>query len=176
MNLTEDLHQRRGRMMSEERCWTSGSVAGNTSLSELFYNLATSSTVMATCVKLHSSNKIGATLAVRLDCSPPTKANRVESPASSLRILASGNRAGRCGWSAGFLGDLPFPPPLHSGAAPCLTSPSSALKTSLLKATQISSLTRSNDIFNIFVHIYALYIQKGKGVSEEIREALNRRT
>ncbi|KAJ8872319.1 hypothetical protein PR048_025923 [Dryococelus australis] len=28
------------------------------------------------------------------------------------------NRAGRCQWSAGFLGDLPFPPPFHSGAAP----------------------------------------------------------
>ncbi|KAJ8887445.1 hypothetical protein PR048_013660 [Dryococelus australis] len=29
------------------------------------------------------------------------------------------NHAGRCRWSAGFLGDLPFPAPLHSGAAPC---------------------------------------------------------
>ncbi|KAJ8894562.1 hypothetical protein PR048_007219 [Dryococelus australis] len=28
------------------------------------------------------------------------------------------NRFGQCRWSAGFLGDLPFPPPLHSGAAP----------------------------------------------------------
>ncbi|KAJ8881069.1 hypothetical protein PR048_017542 [Dryococelus australis] len=34
------------------------------------------------------------------------------------RIFAFGNRAGRCRWSAGFLGDLPFPPPLHSGAFP----------------------------------------------------------
>ncbi|KAJ8888068.1 hypothetical protein PR048_007554 [Dryococelus australis] len=33
-------------------------------------------------------------------------------------IFASGNRAGRCRWSAGSLGYLPFPPPLHSGAAP----------------------------------------------------------
>ncbi|KAJ8893400.1 hypothetical protein PR048_005991 [Dryococelus australis] len=55
-----------------------------------------------------------------------------------------GNLAGRCLWSAGFLGDLPFTPPLHSGAAPySLQSPSSALKTSLLRATQISSLTHS---------------------------------
>ncbi|KAJ8867546.1 hypothetical protein PR048_031348 [Dryococelus australis] len=47
------------------------------------------------------------------------------------RIFASGNHAGRCRWSAGFLGDLPFPPPLHSGAAPYyFNSPSSALKTS----------------------------------------------
>ncbi|KAJ8878000.1 hypothetical protein PR048_022463 [Dryococelus australis] len=52
-----------------------------------------------------------------------------------------GNRPGRCRWSAGFLGDLPFPPPLHSGAAPySLQSPASALKTSLLRAAQISSL------------------------------------
>ncbi|KAJ8889272.1 hypothetical protein PR048_008770 [Dryococelus australis] len=34
-------------------------------------------------------------------------------------VSAQWNRAGRCRWSAGFLGDLPFPPPLHSGAAPC---------------------------------------------------------
>ncbi|KAJ8867520.1 hypothetical protein PR048_031322 [Dryococelus australis] len=45
---------------------------------------------------------------------PPTKAIRVQSPAGSLRILACGNRAGRCRWSVGFLGDLPFlPPPLQ---------------------------------------------------------------
>ncbi|KAJ8871810.1 hypothetical protein PR048_028150 [Dryococelus australis] len=44
--------------------------------------------------------------------SHPTRANRVQSPAGSLRIFASGNRDGRCRWSAGFL------PPLHSGAAP----------------------------------------------------------
>ncbi|KAJ8865711.1 hypothetical protein PR048_033231 [Dryococelus australis] len=44
----------------------------------------------------------------------------------------------------GFSRDLPFPPPLHSGAAPYSPqSPSSALKTSLLRAAQISSLTHS---------------------------------
>ncbi|KAJ8874640.1 hypothetical protein PR048_025506 [Dryococelus australis] len=31
--------------------------------------------------------------------------------------FACGNRAGRWRWPAGFLGDLPFPPPLHSDAA-----------------------------------------------------------
>ncbi|KAJ8881411.1 hypothetical protein PR048_017892 [Dryococelus australis] len=51
-------------------------------------------------------------------CLPPTKANRVQSPAGSLWILASGNRAGRCRWLVGFLEELPFLPPLHSGAAP----------------------------------------------------------
>ncbi|KAJ8880825.1 hypothetical protein PR048_017296 [Dryococelus australis] len=40
-----------------------------------------------------------------------------------VRLLASqvgdsGSIPGRCRWSARFLGDLPFPPPLHSGAAP----------------------------------------------------------
>ncbi|KAJ8870510.1 hypothetical protein PR048_029533 [Dryococelus australis] len=50
----------------------------------------------------------------RLECSPPTKANRIQ----SLRISASENRAGRCHSSAGLLRDLPFPPPPHSGAAP----------------------------------------------------------
>ncbi|KAJ8881141.1 hypothetical protein PR048_017614 [Dryococelus australis] len=48
----------------------------------------------------------------RLDCSPPTKVNRVKSPAEPLHIFASGNRARRCRWSAGFLGDLPFSPAL----------------------------------------------------------------
>ncbi|KAJ8872092.1 hypothetical protein PR048_025693 [Dryococelus australis] len=48
--------------------------------------------------------------------------------------FASGNRAGRCRWSAGVLGDLPLPPPLHSGAAPySLGSPSLALKTTMLR-------------------------------------------
>ncbi|KAJ8888241.1 hypothetical protein PR048_007728 [Dryococelus australis] len=65
----------------------------------------------------------GTTVAERLARSPPTKANRV---------FASRNRAGRCRWSAGFLGDLPFTPPIHSGAAPySFLLPSSALKTSL---------------------------------------------
>ncbi|KAJ8881884.1 hypothetical protein PR048_018370 [Dryococelus australis] len=41
--------------------------------------------------------------------------NRVQSP---LRIFASGSCAGRCRWSADFLGGLPFPTPLHSGADP----------------------------------------------------------
>ncbi|KAJ8894894.1 hypothetical protein PR048_000201 [Dryococelus australis] len=47
-----------------------------------------------------------------------------------------------CRWSADFLGDIPFPPTLHSYAAPYSSqSPSSAPKTSMLRAAQISSLT-----------------------------------
>ncbi|KAJ8866515.1 hypothetical protein PR048_032358 [Dryococelus australis] len=61
-------------------------------------------------------------------------------PGSILgRIFASGNCAGKCHWLAGFLGDFPFPPTLHSGALHShLISLSSALKTSLLRAVQIS--------------------------------------
>ncbi|KAJ8897705.1 hypothetical protein PR048_003055 [Dryococelus australis] len=55
-----------------------------------------------------------AVVSQRLDCSPP-KTYRVQSPAGSLWVFASRNRAGRCRWYAGFLGDIPFPPPLHSG-------------------------------------------------------------
>ncbi|KAJ8867859.1 hypothetical protein PR048_031664 [Dryococelus australis] len=63
-------------------------------------------------------------------------------PGGGHRIFASGNRAGRCRRSTGFLGDLPFPLPLHSGATSySFQSPSSALKTSMLRAAQISSFT-----------------------------------
>ncbi|KAJ8894162.1 hypothetical protein PR048_006772 [Dryococelus australis] len=43
-------------------------------------------------------------------CSPPTE--------GSLADIRTGNRAGRCHRSAGFLGDLPFPLPFQSGAVP----------------------------------------------------------
>ncbi|KAJ8897778.1 hypothetical protein PR048_003128 [Dryococelus australis] len=66
--------------------------------------------------KISSSQKT--TVAERLVCSPPTKAIRVQSPVGSLRISACGNRERQCRWSAGFLGDLPFSPPFHSGVAP----------------------------------------------------------
>ncbi|KAJ8866678.1 hypothetical protein PR048_032539 [Dryococelus australis] len=39
------------------------------------------------------------------------------------RVFARGNRAGPRRWSEGFLGDLQFPPPLHSGAAAAQSSP-----------------------------------------------------
>ncbi|KAJ8870894.1 hypothetical protein PR048_027195 [Dryococelus australis] len=89
----------------------------------------------------------GATVAERLACSPPTKAIRVQSPAGLLLIFACGNRAGRCRWSAGFfLGDLAFPPPLHSGFAPFSSqSPSSVLQISVLRSIQISSLFSTLD-------------------------------
>ncbi|KAJ8883147.1 hypothetical protein PR048_014987 [Dryococelus australis] len=58
----------------------------------------------------------------RLDCSPPTKANRVQGPAGSLRIFASGNRAGRCRWLTDLLGDLPFHSALTFRRSSILTS------------------------------------------------------
>ncbi|KAJ8882834.1 hypothetical protein PR048_014648 [Dryococelus australis] len=54
---------------------------------------------------------VGATLAEWLNCSPPTEANRAQTPAGSLGFFVSGNRAGQCSWSAGFLENLPFLPP-----------------------------------------------------------------
>ncbi|KAJ8867540.1 hypothetical protein PR048_031342 [Dryococelus australis] len=50
-------------------------------------------------------------------------ASRLSEPGSipggvAPRFSHVGNCAKRCRWSAGFLEDLPFPPPLHSGAAP----------------------------------------------------------
>ncbi|KAJ8897522.1 hypothetical protein PR048_002869 [Dryococelus australis] len=71
---------------------------------------------------------------------PPPGRTGFDYQRSRSQIFASGNRAERCRWSTGFLGDFPFPPPLHSGAAPySLQPPSSALKTSLT-AVQISPL------------------------------------
>ncbi|KAJ8881424.1 hypothetical protein PR048_017905 [Dryococelus australis] len=72
-------------------------------------------------------------LSETLDCSPPTKANQVQSPADSLRISASENLAGRCHWSESFLEDLPFPLHFNSGAAPYSTQSSSSAP--LLRAT-----------------------------------------
>ncbi|KAJ8887342.1 hypothetical protein PR048_013557 [Dryococelus australis] len=46
-----------------------------------------------------------------LHCSPPTKVNQVQSPAGSLRILACGNRAGRCRcwWDSSGISLFPAP-------------------------------------------------------------------
>ncbi|KAJ8866722.1 hypothetical protein PR048_032583 [Dryococelus australis] len=82
---------------------------------------------------------LGAMVAERLACSPPTMANRIQSPAGSpdfrmwescLTMLLVG------GFSRGSL----VPSPLHSGTAPySLQSPSSALKTSLVSGWRLLS-------------------------------------
>ncbi|KAJ8884157.1 hypothetical protein PR048_016014 [Dryococelus australis] len=83
----------------------------------------------------------GGTVAERLAYSPSTEANRVQSRPGPSRIFVCGNYAGRCRRSAGFLENLPYPPPFHSGAAPYSPqSPASALKTSLLRAAQFYPL------------------------------------
>ncbi|KAJ8867632.1 hypothetical protein PR048_031435 [Dryococelus australis] len=71
---------------------------------------------------------------LRLACSPLATRTGLNPRPGHFRSFASGNRPGRCSWSTGFLGDLPFPPPFHSGVTPYSPkSPSSTLKTSLLR-------------------------------------------
>ncbi|KAJ8882622.1 hypothetical protein PR048_014434 [Dryococelus australis] len=75
------------------------------------------------------------------DLNFPTKAIRVQFPGGSLRFFAYRNRAGRCHWLVGFLWVLPFPLPFYSDAASYSPqSPSSALKTLMLRVVLISSL------------------------------------
>ncbi|KAJ8867531.1 hypothetical protein PR048_031333 [Dryococelus australis] len=85
-----------------------------------------------------------ATVAERLARSPATEA----SPGSIPGRVTGFSQVGTvpCRWSADFLGDLPFLPPLDSGADPYSfqSSSSSAPKTSLLRAAHISSLTLSS--------------------------------
>ncbi|KAJ8876828.1 hypothetical protein PR048_021275 [Dryococelus australis] len=92
-------------------------------------------------LKRISLEKLGARVAGRLARSPPTKANRAQSPAGSpeFRKWESCRTMPLVG---GPSRRSPTSPAHHSGAAPySLQSPSSALKTSLLRAAQISSLT-----------------------------------
>ncbi|KAJ8897703.1 hypothetical protein PR048_003053 [Dryococelus australis] len=108
---------------------------------------ATSSGTMPTyehALSYCSYFKGGATVVERIACSPPTKAIRAQSPAGSIRIFACGNRAGRCRWSAGFLGDLPVSPTLSFRRCSILTSITLIGSPDLeLRAVQMSSLTRS---------------------------------
>ncbi|KAJ8866249.1 hypothetical protein PR048_032092 [Dryococelus australis] len=64
-----------------------------------------------------------------LHYSPPTKANR---------ISECGNRSERCRWPVGFLGDLPFSAPLHSGVAPY------ALRFTLIGSQALNVKSRPN--------------------------------
>ncbi|KAJ8887995.1 hypothetical protein PR048_007480 [Dryococelus australis] len=57
--------------------------------------------------------KMGAAVAERIHCSPPTKANRARSPAGATPGLSHVESV-----SDDAAGDLPFPPPLHSKATP----------------------------------------------------------
>ncbi|KAJ8866573.1 hypothetical protein PR048_032432 [Dryococelus australis] len=96
------------------------------------------STTLSTCIHVVYSPTLRK---INIARSPPTKANRDQSPAGSpdFRKWESCRTMPLIGGV--FFGDLPFLPPLHSGATPySLQTPSSALKTTLLRAAQISSL------------------------------------
>ncbi|KAJ8896595.1 hypothetical protein PR048_001939 [Dryococelus australis] len=60
----------------------------------------------------------GAVVAERLACLPPFEANGVQTPAGSLPDFRMWESCPTMPLAGGFLGDLPFPLPLHSGAAP----------------------------------------------------------
>ncbi|KAJ8896128.1 hypothetical protein PR048_001471 [Dryococelus australis] len=60
----------------------------------------------------------GAAVVQWLECHLPPRRTVFDSRRGHPPISARGNRAERCRWSAGLLGDLPLPPPTHSGAAP----------------------------------------------------------
>ncbi|KAJ8894706.1 hypothetical protein PR048_000013 [Dryococelus australis] len=62
--------------------------------------------------------QLGDAVAQRLGCSPPPRRIRFDPRSGDSRIFASGNRAGQCRWSAGFLGYLLFFPHLYSGTVP----------------------------------------------------------
>ncbi|KAJ8871564.1 hypothetical protein PR048_027890 [Dryococelus australis] len=84
-------------------------------------------------------------LAASLLASHQGEPGQSQSAVGPLPDTRCGNYAGQCRWSAGFLGDLPFLPPLHIISVLLHTHlyrPSSALKTSLLPAAQISSLAQ----------------------------------
>ncbi|KAJ8867454.1 hypothetical protein PR048_031256 [Dryococelus australis] len=84
----------------------------------------------------------------RLDCSPPTKANRVQPLAMPVPyFLMWVYHPGQYLWSAGFFSGIscfsrPFIPELHHSH---LISLSLALKTSLLRATQYSQLNSTKN-------------------------------
>ncbi|KAJ8871570.1 hypothetical protein PR048_027896 [Dryococelus australis] len=82
----------------------------------------------------------GAAVAERLVCSPPTKTNRVQSPAGSPDFRVRG-LCRTMPLAGGFYRGSPDSPALSFRRCSIPQSPSSALKTSLLRAAQISLLT-----------------------------------
>ncbi|KAJ8866778.1 hypothetical protein PR048_032639 [Dryococelus australis] len=65
-----------------------------------------------------NAENAGPPVAERLGCAPPTNAKRVQSPVGSLPDFCKQESCQAMRWSAGFLEDIPYPPPLHSGAVP----------------------------------------------------------
>ncbi|KAJ8871133.1 hypothetical protein PR048_027437 [Dryococelus australis] len=82
-------------------------------------------------------------------------ANRVQSPAGSLRIFACRNRAaGRCRWSAGFFRGSPVSPALAFRRCSILSPlhTSSDLNTSMLRAAQIFPLDKI-DVKHVYTEV-----------------------
>ncbi|KAJ8877825.1 hypothetical protein PR048_022283 [Dryococelus australis] len=96
------------------------------------------------CFTPISTHLIHSSVAEWLACSPSTMKNRVQSPTGPLVdfcMWESCQKMPLVGW---FSRGSPVSPPFHSGVAPYSSrSPSSALKTLLLRASQISSLHSS---------------------------------
>ncbi|KAJ8866987.1 hypothetical protein PR048_032849 [Dryococelus australis] len=92
-----------------------------------------------------SSHRRRGDLVVRLFVSYQGEPDGFDSQRGRSRIFASKNRGGRCRWSSCFLGVLPSPPFSFRCCFILISvpSPSSALKTLMLRAVQISSLTHS---------------------------------
>ncbi|KAJ8877593.1 hypothetical protein PR048_022048 [Dryococelus australis] len=80
----------------------------------------------------------GASVAERLACSPPTNAKRIQSPARSLPDFRMPESRRTMPLVGGPSRDIPFPPSLHSGAAPYSSqSSSSALMTSMSRTCSL---------------------------------------
>ncbi|KAJ8878725.1 hypothetical protein PR048_019311 [Dryococelus australis] len=99
------------------------------------------------------------------------------------RIFTSGNRARRCHWSLGFLRDLPFSPPLHSGTT--LFPPNFtlfgpkylAVKSSPNLSTQLYSIVivtalGSEVTFAIGSHFIRHYLHASKPIADLQRNTL----
>ncbi|KAJ8869750.1 hypothetical protein PR048_028758 [Dryococelus australis] len=85
-------------------------------------------------------------------------------------------RSGRCRWSASFLGDLPLPSPFHSGAVPYSPqSPSSVLKTSMLRAAEISSPTHYDMFIDSYRFVESVCIIPFKLISLPVGDSLSGR-
>ncbi|KAJ8871970.1 hypothetical protein PR048_028310 [Dryococelus australis] len=91
-----------------------------------------------TCSRRVAGSRPGASDAAdaQFDCrAGNSSTNRLFSiKAIGVRSRAGPPRVGRCLWLAGFLRGLPLPPPMHSGTAPYIIHPTSALKTIAIKS------------------------------------------
>ncbi|KAJ8885685.1 hypothetical protein PR048_011883 [Dryococelus australis] len=96
--------------------------------------------------RAHSNGRVevGTAVAELLECSPPTKANRVQSPAGPPSNFCMSESFRTMPLVEGFCRGSPISPALSFRRCSILTStPSSALMTSLVRAAQVSILAHS---------------------------------